>query len=118
MLGRRQTAPVGEADTVRGPSLVIDGGDRACGELLLILALPLRGQPVGAVVRLIATDPVAAIDLQYWCHLTGHGYLGADRGADGRSHYDIAVRHSASAQHPHTDGPGSAPNGSTPPPRQ
>jgi len=104
---------MGEVHTDRRPSLVIDGGDRACGELLLILALPLRGQPRGAVVRLIATDPVAAIDLQYWCHLTGHGYLGAGRGADGRAHYDIAVRHSASSQHPHEDGLGSAPNGST-----
>lgn len=109
---------MGDADTDLCPSLVIDGGDRACGELLLILALPVRDQPVGAVVRLIATDPVAAIDLQYWCHLTGHGYLGAARGADGRSHYDIAVGHCASAQHLHTDGPGPAPNGSTPPPRQ
>lgn len=83
---------MGEVDTARLPDLVVDGEDRACGELLLRLALQLPGQPVGALVRLIATDPVAAIDLPYWCHLTGNGYLGVGHGSDGRPHYDIAVR--------------------------
>jgi len=83
---------MGDVDTARLPDLIVDGGDRACGELLLRLALRLPGQPVGTLVRLIATDPVAVIDLPYWCHLTGNHYLGAGQEADGRAHYDIVVR--------------------------
>lgn len=30
----------------------------------------------GALVHVIATDPIAPIDLPAWCHLTGHHYLG------------------------------------------
>lgn len=83
---------MGDVDTARVPDLVVDGEDRACGELLLRLALQLRGQPIGALVRLIATDPFAALDLPYWCHLTGNSYLDAGHEADGRPHYDIGVR--------------------------
>lgn len=70
---------------------VIDGGDRGCGELLMHLLEPLRALPARAVVRLIATDPAAPLDIPAWCHLTGHRYLGAGRQPDGRSHYDLEV---------------------------
>lgn len=89
---------MGDVDVARLPDLVVDGGDRSCGELLLKLALPVRGQPAGAIVRLIATDPVAAIDLPYWCHLTGNGYLGEGCGPDGRPYYDIGVRRVGTGQ--------------------
>jgi tRNA 2-thiouridine synthesizing protein A len=102
---------MGDVDTARLPDLVVDGEDRACGELLLRLALRLRGQPVGALIRLIATDPVAAIDLPYWCHLTGNRFLGAGHGAAGRPHYDIEVRRVLTLA-PHHSQP------SGPPPRE
>lgn len=70
---------------------VVDGGDRACGELLMALVEPMRQLAPGRVVRLVATDPAAPIDIPAWCHLTGHGYRGAGRGADGRPHYDLEV---------------------------
>ncbi len=75
---------------------VVDGGDVGCGELLLRLVGRLRHQPAGAVVRLVATDPAAPIDLPAWCHLTGHAYLGSGRGPDGRPHYDLQVAPHAS----------------------
>lgn len=56
--------------------LVVDGGDRSCGELLLVLHRQIRGLAAGAVVELVAHDPIAPIDLPVWCHLTGHRYLG------------------------------------------
>ncbi|MBD8871060.1 sulfurtransferase TusA family protein [Nocardioides donggukensis] len=72
--------------------IVVDGGDRACGELLLVLAGRARGLPADSPVRLIATDPAAAIDLPAWCHLTGHHFAG--RGVladDGRPYYDVVT---------------------------
>lgn len=70
----------------------VDGGDRACGELLLVLAERVRSLPAGSSIRLIATDPAAAIDLPAWCHLTGHRFVGAS--TDGsRPCYDVVTAH-------------------------
>ena len=70
---------------------VVDGGDRACGELLLVLAARSRTLAPLSQIRLLATDPAAAIDLPAWCHLTGHFYLGHGVIADGRPYYDVRV---------------------------
>ncbi len=73
----------------RDVATVIDGGDRACGELLLVLAARLRTLDGGSTVRLIATDPAAIYDIPAWCHLTGHRYLGHGNADDTRAFYDI-----------------------------
>lgn len=70
---------------------VVDGGDRACGELLLVLAARSRVLAPRSQIRLLATDPAAAIDLPAWCHLTGHHYLGHGTDVEGRPYYDIRV---------------------------
>jgi tRNA 2-thiouridine synthesizing protein A len=59
--------------------VVIDGGDRACVALLLVLRRRICDLPAGTVIHLIASDPAASIDLRAWCHLTGHAYLGSIR---------------------------------------
>ena len=56
--------------------MMIDGGDLSCGELLLTIHRRIRELPDGTLVTIRALDPVAPIDLPYWCHLTGHEYLG------------------------------------------
>ncbi len=67
---------------------IVDGGDRACGELLLVLAARARGLAPRTEIRLLASDPAAAVDLPAWCHLTGHDFLGS--GDDGgRRYYDL-----------------------------
>ncbi len=76
---------------------VVDGGDRACGELLLVLAARSRTLPPRSRIRLLATDPAAAIDLPAWCHLTGHDYLGHGVDAAGSPYYDIGVSADARA---------------------
>lgn len=68
---------------------LVDGGDRACGELLLVLAARVRMLEVGTHIRLVATDPAAAIDLPAWCHLTGHRFLGRGCQPDDRPHCDV-----------------------------
>lgn len=74
---------------------VVDGGDRACGELLLVLAARARLLAPGATIRLIATDPAAAIDLPAWCHLTGNDFLAASTAPDGRACYELQLGHRA-----------------------
>ncbi len=70
---------------------VVDGGDRACGELLLVLAARARTMAARTMIRLLATDPAAALDLPAWCHLTGHDYLGRGIDGTGRRYYDIQL---------------------------
>ena len=79
---------------------LVDGGDRACGELLLVLRERIATLRVGSRLRLVATDPAAVIDLPAWCHLTGHRYLGAGLEPDGRPHYILEVMSTARATAP------------------
>lgn len=79
---------------------LVDGGDRACGELLLVLAARARVLAPGTRVRLVATDPAAAIDLPAWCHLTGHAYLGSGQRDDGRRYYDLQMAGQSHATDP------------------
>lgn len=87
-----------EPESRAGP--VVDGGDRACGELLLVLAAHARRLGPGTLLRLIATDPAAAIDLPAWCHLTGHEFVARSAATDGRPCYDVRLRDSAHATVP------------------
>ncbi len=77
-------------DPATGPA-VFDGGDLACGELLLRLLGWLQPVPAGSMIRIIATDFAAPIDIPAWCHLTGHRFLSAGVGTDGRPYFDVEV---------------------------
>ncbi len=64
--------------------LLIEGGDLACGELLILVHMRVRGLAGGTLVGIATTDPAASIDIPAWCHLTGHDYRGpatADAGS-------------------------------------
>ena len=74
-----------------GSPVVIDGGDRACVELLLQLNARIAGLRPETLVDLIAADPAAPLDLAAWCHLTGHAYLGPLAGQTGLPAYRIRV---------------------------
>jgi tRNA 2-thiouridine synthesizing protein A len=54
----------------------VDGGERRCVEVLLLLSRLIAGQPPGMLVHVTTGDPAASLDLPAWCHLTGHQYLG------------------------------------------
>lgn len=47
-----------------------DAGELGCGELVLGVRKRLRAHP-GQVLRLIALDTGAAVDLQAFCNMTG-----------------------------------------------
>ena len=44
---------------------------------MIALARRLPTLPVGAVVRVLADDPAAAIDIPAWCRMRGQDYLGS-----------------------------------------
>ena len=87
-IGKRLvTPPAGQRDdsrakvrsvqeTMSGTTLMIDCGDLACGELLMLVYRRVRSEPAGTTVGIITTDPAAPIDIPAWCHLTGHQYVG------------------------------------------
>ena len=70
---------------------VVDGGDRGCGELLMVLAARSRALAPGSTLRLLSTDPAGPLELPAWCHLTGHTYLGQGLDAEERTFYDVRL---------------------------
>ncbi|HYO20264.1 MAG TPA: sulfurtransferase TusA family protein [Dermatophilaceae bacterium] len=69
---------------------LIDGGDRGCGELLLAVHATVKSLPEGTLVRILASDPAAPIDIPAWCYLTGHRYQGQARHHE-RAAYDVEL---------------------------
>lgn len=52
-------------------------GDMGCGELVMVLRRKLKEMP-GEVLKVIALDPAAPIDIAAWCRMTNNELLGAD----------------------------------------
>lgn len=48
--------------------------------------------PVGTVVRVLADDPAAAVDLPAWCRMRGQEFLGSVNGPEGPA-YDVRRTH-------------------------
>ncbi len=59
---------------------VLDGGDQACGELILTLKRAVETLGAGEILKLLTRDPGAPADLPAWCRLTGHHLLWGDGG--------------------------------------
>jgi hypothetical protein len=72
-------------------AIAVDGGDLPLGGGLLALVRPAldRLEP-GGVLALLSSSSSVAEDLPAWCRLERHGYLGRERGADGRERHLVA----------------------------
>ncbi|MCU1675467.1 MAG: Cysteine desulfurase [Frankiales bacterium] len=66
--------------------LRVDSLGRSCPQPVIDLAKAIRTVSVGAVVEVLADDPVAAVDIPAWCWSQGHEYLGEQAA-------DIGVRY-------------------------
>jgi tRNA 2-thiouridine synthesizing protein A len=70
-----------------GPE-VLDCRGMRCPLPVIELARRLPALPVGAVLRVLADDPAAAVDIPAWCRMRGQKYVGAAT-ADGAAGYDV-----------------------------
>ena len=66
-----------------GSELVIDCLGQRCPLPVIMLARRLPDVPVGAVLRVLADDPAAAVDIPAWCRMRGQEYLGGGAGTTG-----------------------------------
>ncbi|MFJ6859888.1 cysteine desulfurase/sulfurtransferase TusA family protein [Streptomyces werraensis] len=80
-------APVSRSETVRqepDEALVVDALGRRCPIPVIELAKVIGDVPVGGLVRVLADDEAARLDIPAWCEMRGQKYVGeqpADRGA-------------------------------------
>ncbi|SCD62244.1 cysteine desulfurase [Streptomyces sp. di188] len=80
-------APVSRTATVAGErdeALVVDALGRRCPIPVIELAKVIGDVPVGGLVRVLADDEAARLDIPAWCEMRGQEYVGeqpADRGA-------------------------------------
>lgn len=58
--------------------LEIDAEGLLCPLPVLRLRKKLQGLAPGAIVRLIASDPAAEIDVPHFCNEQGHAFLGSE----------------------------------------
>jgi cysteine desulfurase len=64
------------------PALEIDALGKLCPLPVIELGKRIREVAPGAVVRVLADDPAARLDIPAWCRMTGQDYLGAGPLAD------------------------------------
>ena len=62
----------------------LDTSGLSCPLPVLKARKRLAGLPPGAVLRLVTTDPVAAIDVPDFCREAGHALLSTEEGEGGR----------------------------------
>jgi cysteine desulfurase len=76
----------------RAGATVVDALGTYCPVPIHLLSRALGDVPVGALVEVVADDPMIAVDLPAWCHDAGHDLVrlvadGEDfRGVVRRSH--------------------------------
>ena len=66
----------------------LDCRGQRCPLPVLTLARRMPAVAVGAVVRVLADDPAAAVDIPAWCRMRGQEYLGSST-VDGVGAYDV-----------------------------
>jgi len=56
---------------------------------LPVLRLRKRMQPLssGATIKLLASDPAAAVDVPHFCHENGHTFLGSETEEQAEAYY-------------------------------
>jgi Predicted redox protein, regulator of disulfide bond formation len=84
-----------DADTTPAPAVeVLDCRGMRCPLPVIKLARRLPEVPVGTVVRVLADDPAAAVDIPAWCRMREQEFLGAshDPGYDDAPAYDVRRR--------------------------
>ncbi len=74
-------------------SVVLDARGRRCPLPILDLARHIGEVPVGETITVEADDPAALPDVQAWCRMRGHEYVGTSPAADGTPAYTVRRLH-------------------------
>jgi TusA-related sulfurtransferase len=72
---------------------VIDARGRRCPLPILDLARHIGDVEVGATITVEADDPAARPDIQAWCRMRGHEYVGEALAGDGTPRYLVRRTH-------------------------
>ena len=73
--------------------MIVDARGRRCPLPILDLARAIGAVEVGAVVVVEADDPAARPDVQAWCRMRGHEYVGETPAADGTPAFAVRRLH-------------------------
>ncbi|MCW2781802.1 MAG: SirA family protein [Marmoricola sp.] len=60
-----------------------------CPRPIIELARHLEDVPVGGVIRVVADDAAAAVDVPAWCRMRGQEYVGSTVADDDVPAYDV-----------------------------
>ena len=74
----------------------IDARGLACPRPVLLLREAIGALPDGAAVALLATDPLAPVDVAAWCLRTGHALVARSE-QDGVHRFVVRRRHAPAA---------------------
>ena len=91
----------------------IDATGLSCPHPVLLARAALKALPGGAVIELLADDPLIEVDLPAWCHSSGNELLELRRDGDGWVGR-VAVRRGAgrgAGAPPRAPGPGRSAGG-------
>jgi len=70
------------------PAVTLDCRGRRCPYPVIALARALPTVPAGALLRVLADDPAAAVDIPAWCRMRGQDLVAVST-VDGCSGYDV-----------------------------
>ncbi len=73
--------------------IVLDCRGRRCPLPILDLARHIGDVAVGDTVVVEADDPAARPDVQAWCRMRGHEYVGESTATDGTPGYSVRRQH-------------------------
>lgn len=77
---RPDPEPTNPIEVEPSAALEIDALGKLCPLPVIELGQRIGSVPIGAVVRVLADDPAARLDIPAWCRMTGQDYLGAEPG--------------------------------------
>ena len=65
---------------------ILDARGKRCPLPVILLARLVPDVDIGSVVRVLADDPAAAVDIPAWCRMRGQEYVGS---VDDGPGYDV-----------------------------
>jgi len=66
---------------------ILDARGKRCPLPVILLARLVPDVDIGSVVRVLADDPAAAVDIPAWCRMRGQEYVGEQTAEDGTPAY-------------------------------